>query len=216
MTIPDGGPTAGPEPADLAFGAFSSHPPWVLDLDRPVAGARASTSSGPAPGPRPPGSPAGVGFPPGPGSVRVGVVAGHGPGRLVRPSTAAGASTVVTGRAVAPAAPRPSSGSGPTYIKLGQILSSGEGIFPEELVAEFRLLPRPGPGRALRRGARASSRPTWAGPSSERLQRVRPHAHRGGLDRPGPRGARCAPASAVVVKVQRPTWPRWCAATSPP
>src|SRR5207245_7160696 len=29
---------------------------------------------------------------------------------------------------------------GPTYIKLGQILSSGEGIFPEELVAEFRLL----------------------------------------------------------------------------
>ncbi|MBF6554820.1 MAG: AarF/ABC1/UbiB kinase family protein [Acidimicrobiales bacterium] len=29
---------------------------------------------------------------------------------------------------------------GPTYIKLGQILSSGEGIFPEELVEEFRLL----------------------------------------------------------------------------
>jgi len=29
---------------------------------------------------------------------------------------------------------------GPTYIKLGQILSSGEGIFPEELVREFRLL----------------------------------------------------------------------------
>ncbi len=29
---------------------------------------------------------------------------------------------------------------GPTYIKLGQILSAGEGIFPEELVSEFRLL----------------------------------------------------------------------------
>jgi ubiquinone biosynthesis protein len=29
---------------------------------------------------------------------------------------------------------------GPTYIKLGQILSSGEGIFPDELVAEFKLL----------------------------------------------------------------------------
>ena len=27
---------------------------------------------------------------------------------------------------------------GPTYIKLGQILSSGEGIFPEELVEEFK------------------------------------------------------------------------------
>ncbi len=31
-------------------------------------------------------------------------------------------------------------GLGPTYIKLGQILSSGEGIFPEELVSQFRLL----------------------------------------------------------------------------
>ena len=29
---------------------------------------------------------------------------------------------------------------GPTYIKLGQILSSGEGIFPDELVAQFKLL----------------------------------------------------------------------------
>lgn len=29
---------------------------------------------------------------------------------------------------------------GPTYIKLGQILSSGEGLFPPELVKEFRLL----------------------------------------------------------------------------
>jgi ubiquinone biosynthesis protein len=29
---------------------------------------------------------------------------------------------------------------GPTYIKLGQILSSGEGLFPAELVAEFRYL----------------------------------------------------------------------------
>ncbi len=29
---------------------------------------------------------------------------------------------------------------GPTYIKLGQIISSGEGIFPQELVKEFKLL----------------------------------------------------------------------------
>ncbi len=29
---------------------------------------------------------------------------------------------------------------GPTYIKLGQIISSGEGIFPKELVTEFKLL----------------------------------------------------------------------------
>ncbi|MHB1988430.1 MAG: ABC1 kinase family protein [Acidimicrobiales bacterium] len=29
---------------------------------------------------------------------------------------------------------------GPTYIKLGQILSSGEGIFPDEVVSQFKLL----------------------------------------------------------------------------
>ena len=29
---------------------------------------------------------------------------------------------------------------GPTYIKLGQIISSGEGLFPEELVGEFQKL----------------------------------------------------------------------------
>src|SRR6516164_8999675 len=29
---------------------------------------------------------------------------------------------------------------GPTYIKLGQIISGGEGLFPEELVTEFKLL----------------------------------------------------------------------------
>jgi ubiquinone biosynthesis protein len=29
---------------------------------------------------------------------------------------------------------------GPTYIKLGQILSSGDGIFPEEVVSQFKLL----------------------------------------------------------------------------
>ena len=29
---------------------------------------------------------------------------------------------------------------GPTYIKLGQIISSGQGIFPAELVDEFSLL----------------------------------------------------------------------------
>ncbi len=29
---------------------------------------------------------------------------------------------------------------GPTYIKLGQIISAGEGLFPDELVREFRLL----------------------------------------------------------------------------
>ena len=82
---------------------------------------------------------------------------------------------------------------GPTYIKLGQILSSGEGIFPPELVDEFRLLRDRVPaerfevvrevveadlGRPLRGGLRALRHD----PDSRRL------------DRPGPRGHACAPA----------------------
>src|ERR1700681_1935297 len=44
---------------------------------------------------------------------------------------------------------------GPTYIKLGQIVSGGEGLFPEELVAEFKLLRDrvpPEPFDVVRRG----------------------------------------------------------------
>jgi ubiquinone biosynthesis protein len=43
---------------------------------------------------------------------------------------------------------------GPTYIKLGQIISGGEGLFPEELVTEFKLLRDrvpPEPFEAVRR-----------------------------------------------------------------
>jgi len=43
---------------------------------------------------------------------------------------------------------------GPTYIKMGQIISAGEGIFPDELVHEFRLLRdrvRPEPFAVVRR-----------------------------------------------------------------
>ncbi|HVF31451.1 MAG TPA: AarF/UbiB family protein [Acidimicrobiales bacterium] len=49
-------------------------------------------------------------------------------------------------------------GLGPTYIKLGQILSSGEGIFPEELVREFKLLRdkvRPEPFETVRQTVEA-------------------------------------------------------------
>ncbi len=38
---------------------------------------------------------------------------------------------------------------GPTYIKVGQIVSSGEGLFPEELVNEFRLLRDRVPGESF-------------------------------------------------------------------
>ena len=94
--------------------------------------------------------------------------------------------------------------SGPTYIKLGQIISSGEGIFPEELVSEFKKCRDQVPPEPFARGAPAWSRRTSAG-----------------------RSRRCSPASTptplaaasiaqvhlatlltgeeVVVKVQRPS-----------
>lgn len=42
------------------------------------------------------------------------------------------------GRASPDACGSPANGSAPTYIKLGQIISSGEGLFPDELVTEFK------------------------------------------------------------------------------
>ena len=201
-------------PADLAIGAFSPHPPWIVDLDRPVLDApgidalRARTrAEAPALTRRrrlPPGSR---------------VVAGrrrprHGPGAAGTSATPRGTPTSRAGlsRRLRRAFER----LGPTYIKLGQILSSGEGIFPEELVdgvpaaAATGSRPSPSPWSA------ASSRRTSAVRSTERVHLVRPDAHRLGLDRPGPRGARCGPASGWWSRSSGPTWPRWSAGTSPP
>ena len=91
---------------------------------------------------------------------------------------------------------------GPTYIKLGQIISSGEGIFPEELVDEFRLLrdqvpPEPFAdvrriieedlGRPLRRSSASFDRDPLAAASIAQV-----HA------------ATLRTGERVVVKVQRP------------
>ena len=46
-----------------------------------------------------------------------------------------------------PTAGSPPTDLGSTYIKLGQIISSGEGLFPEELVERVQAVPRPGARR---------------------------------------------------------------------
>jgi ubiquinone biosynthesis protein len=129
--------TSVPAPSDLAIGAFSDEPPWQVDpqsmpwrrhVDALRAATRAEVPRLLRRSPLPPGG-------------RVLTVAGvlgqalalwygreH---RRSREESRRGLS-----RRLRLAFQR----LGPTYIKLGQILSAGEGIFPEELVAEFRLL----------------------------------------------------------------------------
>ena len=129
-------------PADLSIGAFSSNPPWLIDPDdlrwrAGAAGLRASTAA------QVPQLLRKRRLPPGRRVVRVG-------GELAR----AVGSWYLIERRQGRRQGRPElsrSGLsrrlriafqtlGPTYIKLGQILSSGEGLFPPELVSEFRLL----------------------------------------------------------------------------
>ena len=83
---------------------------------------------------------------------------------------------------------------GPTYIKLGQIISSGEGIFPDELVEEFRLLRDrvpPEPFAVVRRTVEEDLGP--APGRGVRLLRPRARSPRP----PSPRSTRppCGPAS---------------------
>ncbi len=132
MTVPE--PSDDPSP-DLAFGAFSDHGPWVLDpehipwqwdIDRIRRGTRREVPRLLAPGRLPP------------------------LGRLVRTVAEIGSALVGW---LALEWRRPSSRTGisrrlrrafehlgSSYVKLGQIISGGEGLFPDELVTEFKLL----------------------------------------------------------------------------
>jgi len=91
---------------------------------------------------------------------------------------------------------------GPTYIKLGQILSSGEGVFPPELVAEFRLcrdrVP-PEPFNAVRQVVEAEL--------GQRLEDVFAHFETTPIAAASiaqVHAARLVSGEEVVVKVQRP------------
>lgn len=123
---------------DLEWGSFTHHGPWVLDLDHvrwrslpPDLRRRARAEVPELTGPRK--------LPPG---ARVVTVVGH-LGRAIVPwmikkrrgrfadSSASRADISHRLRLAAEAL-------GPTYIKLGQIISAGDGLFPAELVSEFK------------------------------------------------------------------------------
>ncbi len=127
---------AEPGPADLEWGSFSDDPPWIVDQAHlewrhGLRELRSATTARTRALTRP---------------------------RLLAPAGAAARVSSVLGPAIAMwyltdrrrGRDRSRRGLsrrlrvaferlGPTYIKLGQILSAGEGVFPEELVGEFRL-----------------------------------------------------------------------------
>lgn len=91
---------------------------------------------------------------------------------------------------------------GPTYIKLGQIISSGEGIFPEELVGEFRLLRDQVPAETFE-VVRRSVEEDLGRRLEEVFSRFDP-APIAAASIAQVHGARLASGEEVVVKVQRP------------
>lgn len=129
-------PTDGTPPDDLSFGAFSDRGPWVVDPDatawRAEAGRlrEAARAEVPLLTQR-------RRLPPLGRFVEAGTrLAGALLGWRLREYQAAGGPTSRAGlsRRLRLAFER----LGPAYIKLGQIVSSGQGIFPDELVEEFK------------------------------------------------------------------------------
>ncbi len=133
---PADGPEERAEPADLSVGAFSSSAPWLVEpagmawrvgIDRLRAQTRADA----------PLLTRRRRLPPGLRVLRVGALLGTALGTWYTTDRRRGGR--VSRRGLSRRLRRAFERLGPTYIKLGQILSSGEGLFPEELVAEFRL-----------------------------------------------------------------------------
>ena len=124
-------------PPDLAIGAFTDDAPWTVDpatmtWRRGIDDLRARTRA------QVPRLMRRRRLPPGRRALRVGLTLGWAVGRWYVGARRKGGtvSRADLSRRLRDAFER----LGPTYIKLGQIISSGEGIFPPELVAQFRLL----------------------------------------------------------------------------
>jgi ubiquinone biosynthesis protein len=133
---PNGGAigTTPDRPRDVAWGAFSDHAPWVVDPEglpwqATVPGGRELIAR------TLPDLTRRRLLPPGRHIVRTTRILGGAVGRWYLGSRRIGGSTSRADLAhrLRLAAER----LGPTYIKLGQIISSGQGLFPAELVEEF-------------------------------------------------------------------------------
>ena len=133
---------AQPAPIDLALGAFTDTPPWLVDPDQMAwrTAVRYLRQASQAEVPR---LIRRRRLPPGRRVLTVGVRLGWALGGWYlgeRRQGARAADPTISRAGISRRLRLAFERLGPTYIKLGQILSSGEGIFPEELVSQFRLL----------------------------------------------------------------------------
>src|SRR5690242_17036624 len=129
-----------PTPDDVAWGAFTDDGPWVLDRDA-IAWCRRGADGSSCLAPLRAVTRAQVPeltrerrVPPGPRVVETAARLGWAVGRRARVERGTPASKAGLSRRLRVAAEH----LGPTYIKLAQIISSGQGLFPDELVAEMR------------------------------------------------------------------------------
>ena len=123
-------------PADLEWGAFTDEPPWIVDPTRldwhgGLGALRSATAARTRALARP------RALPPAAAAWRVTRVLG--PALAAWYLTDRRHSRERSRRGLSRRLRIAFERLGPTYIKLGQILSAGEGVFPEELVGEFRL-----------------------------------------------------------------------------
>lgn len=186
--------------ADLVLGAFTPYGPWTLDpakitwrvgLDRVRARTQDLVPQLTTPGRLPPGL------------------------RVIRTGRIIGGALLLWRIKEKPKGPEASRAGvskrlrqsfeqlGPTYIKMGQIISSGEGIFPPELVREFRLLRDRVPAEpfeAVRRTVESE-----LGAPLETIFARFDRTPIAAASIAQVHGARLATGEEVVVKVQRPT-----------